>query len=544
MMTNYKSWLLTAIFVLFGMLGAQAQDLCMNLVLQHVESDYVPADECNYYRHFFTLENLTSEQGMNIYSLQAGDDHFILYRYPTQYDEDDAEPIPVAELEFTLVDEGVEYEITYLNQEPLAGYDLDLVTEGTLAVEDYFVNLDGIVLVDQLSASLTKEDYINIFWKYSYYLELAESDMSSNVVEVNVDMSYFHNLGFYSWYEIDDDIDAKLTAGVKNAEIDFYRIDETAMPVTAYSLLRGDNTYPNVEISHLTALDCGDFVDFVEQSNFLPEYYGKQEHNFTLTRNDSSKLVIGQYGDFMTYVPVVWTNGEDRVKQDGDNSYGSCIAKTGVARLDVLMQGTSTDPGSEDSWLDENGQMCVFFNPIFYVSATMPDYATWEYEPVLYRIWRKCNNIRNCLYNEETGQLVNDVESPREEFELIEQYYCYEDETEVAFGDMESYRYEFGATSASADGGISFLIRMYYQTNAMIPLKGDFPSWMPMYYVVEKEIFWAGQDTGVNELNAGNETGKTYYNLQGIASDTPYDGLNIVVTRYSDGTTKTTKVMR
>ncbi len=38
--------------------------------------------------------------------------------------------------------------------------------------------------------------------------------------------------------------------------------------------------------------------------------------------------------------------------------------------------------------------------------------------------------------------------------------------------------------------------------------------------------------------------GHTYYNLSGMSSCTPFDGLNIVVTRYSDGTSTATRVMR
>ncbi|MBP5687408.1 MAG: PKD domain-containing protein [Muribaculaceae bacterium] len=36
---------------------------------------------------------------------------------------------------------------------------------------------------------------------------------------------------------------------------------------------------------------------------------------------------------------------------------------------------------------------------------------------------------------------------------------------------------------------------------------------------------------------------RTYYNLAGMASDKPFDGINIVVTRYSDGSQSATKVM-
>ena len=45
-------------------------------------------------------------------------------------------------------------------------------------------------------------------------------------------------------------------------------------------------------------------------------------------------------------------------------------------------------------------------------------------------------------------------------------------------------------------------------------------------------------------MNASNEVSKTYYNAQGLSSDKPFDGVNIVVTTYSDGSTHTSKVVR
>ena len=38
--------------------------------------------------------------------------------------------------------------------------------------------------------------------------------------------------------------------------------------------------------------------------------------------------------------------------------------------------------------------------------------------------------------------------------------------------------------------------------------------------------------------------GVTYVNAQGMMSNKPFDGLNIIVTHYSDGTTSTTKVFK
>ena len=65
-----------------------------------------------------------------------------------------------------------------------------------------------------------------------------------------------------------------------------------------------------------------------------------------------------------------------------------------------------------------------------------------------------------------------------------------------------------------------------------------------MYYVVDQLVNWTEMRTAVNEINAIVEVGKTYYNAQGIESDKPFKGVNIVVTHYSDGSTKTSKIVK
>ncbi len=51
--------------------------------------------------------------------------------------------------------------------------------------------------------------------------------------------------------------------------------------------------------------------------------------------------------------------------------------------------------------------------------------------------------------------------------------------------------------------------------------------------------------TGIAQPEADKQAiGCTYYNLTGVASSEPFDGVNIVVTRYSDDTTTATKVIR
>jgi hypothetical protein len=48
--------------------------------------------------------------------------------------------------------------------------------------------------------------------------------------------------------------------------------------------------------------------------------------------------------------------------------------------------------------------------------------------------------------------------------------------------------------------------------------------------------------TGVESVRSNSEVmGVTYYNVTGLSSDRPFEGVNIVVTRYSDGSTSTAK---
>lgn len=69
------------------------------------------------------------------------------------------------------------------------------------------------------------------------------------------------------------------------------------------------------------------------------------------------------------------------------------------------------------------------------------------------------------------------------------------------------------------------------------------------YYVAEGEVTFSSKNyetipTAVNDLNARQVVSVKYYNVAGIESDKPFDGVNIVVTRYSDGSVVTRKEVK
>lgn len=55
----------------------------------------------------------------------------------------------------------------------------------------------------------------------------------------------------------------------------------------------------------------------------------------------------------------------------------------------------------------------------------------------------------------------------------------------------------------------------------------------------------ANMATGVNDVNSAKEVkGVSYFNMMGVESAQPFDGVNIMVTTYTDGTSSATKVVR
>ncbi|MBQ3959986.1 MAG: hypothetical protein II592_02535 [Muribaculaceae bacterium] len=53
-----------------------------------------------------------------------------------------------------------------------------------------------------------------------------------------------------------------------------------------------------------------------------------------------------------------------------------------------------------------------------------------------------------------------------------------------------------------------------------------------------------GTSTGVVGVNAKTISSVKYYNLNGVESDKPFDGINVVVTNYTDGSKSVAKVRK
>ena len=496
----------------------------LNLALDHYESDYEKNDQCNYYRNFLKIENEDVLNALTVERVHAGEDNFTLYRY------DAAKPdvrIPVAELTLTVANGAVSYNVEYDNQQMLTGYNVPVTKSGVLSADnDGILDLSAILFVDQFNALTENNDHPS---RYGYVMiqNSDENAKSTNRIEVPVIKSMSTIDGFYTLDEVMNDTEATLTPGVKSANVRINLLPNSH--IYYYTVERGDNSLPDDMVSKLQRHTDNTFMEMNNHYGMAGNIYDAS----MLSIFDSDKLT-GEPGDYASYQAIVWTFGDDRVKQDGENSYGTPLWTTGVGNINVNISGTrSTTIYGE--FYDENGNLCNMFNPIFNLEGIVPEQASVEYEPYMYRVWRLCNDVRGYGRNPATGLAYNDPTAERSPDKLIVEEIT--SDNTFAIGDDDGLL-NFGA---KANTEISFRVRFYYKRVEASSLRSDE---VPMYYVVEKIVPWSDMPTGILEFKISNEVSKTYYNAQGLESDTPFDGVNIVVTRYSDGSTTTTKVVR
>ena len=524
--SNFFTWSNTASVVIPGLSANET----MSLYLNHYECDYVASEENNYYRNLFNVKNENIVYGLTPDMVRAGHNKFDIYRY----DNGNVEVgTVVAHITLSTSGNTVNYSISYENQDILPGYSLSslgIATSGSLGsyAGDAIINMGAIKICDQFCASTSDNSHPS---RYDYALieDTEDTPMFSNTVVVPVFKTASTIDGFYTLDEVANDVEPCLTANVLNANVEMTVTNNPS--VYYYTLMRGVNAAPEEMISKLQHRTNGSYLEMLNVLNYEGQVIDLEGlANKVVDRLDNN-IVTGEPGNAISYLPVIWTFGNDRLKDNNDNSYGSPIWNTGVGSV-VASTSAAPSASSYGKWNDEALKECTVFSPVITVNGNVPDMEDGvEYEPYMYRVWRICDGVRGYTIDEATGNYVNDPAADRSEQVLVAEKLT--NEPTCVFGDDNAL--DFGAlTNAS----IKFLVRFYYVK------VGQNASEKPMYYVVEQLIDWNNNETAVNELSDNRIISKTYYNSLGVASQTPFNGLNIVITRYSDGTTKSAKFIR
>lgn len=296
------------------------------------------------------------------------------------------------------------------------------------------------------------------------------------------------------------------------------------------------------------------------------------------------------------YAPVVETfNGANRTDY---NTYGAPVQRTGVAQIEsnvasAIMSSTA-DGGS--NWT-ENGKVYTHYTVTLNLSKLLipmsQNDALKDYDLYKVRVWRQ---IDTDLLNEQVYTASNRLGYNRAERitgDFLMEEVNNDDNPEAALGrdgvnntagtsaytlgsrdDLETFHSNwtqtgtdevmgtFGAQKLAEEEGeagcitelpMHFIVRAYYTRTANLDQtsghRGIDAAADQKYYIAEYQFDYTLDSenivTGISSvIQERTVDSVTYYNTMGQQSSTPFHGVNIVVTRYSDGKISTAKVLK
>lgn len=292
------------------------------------------------------------------------------------------------------------------------------------------------------------------------------------------------------------------------------------------------------------------------------------------------------------YAPVVET-----MKADGTyNTYGAPLKSTVSGTLEVS-EVKKASVMSDYTWYD-NGEWCSYYNiPLKFTALNIPE----GYELYKVRAWRQVDDYQNVLREEMSERkdrisadyLYEDMNygtdmngngllmekatlqpnggyllgSRPGHVDATGTHHVVENETTATFG-ARRLKITDNSDSYGREGTLKelkahFVVRAYFTRNDNPAVKAQGSSNAPRhaegtltpadydYYVAEGEcdVTLSGDGSVITGISTPVQdrscdvVGVTYVNPMGQTSSRPFVGVNIIVTRYSDGTTKTTKAV-
>ena len=437
---------------------------------------------------------------------------------------------------------------------------------------DHIVRLGSLPIIDQFAVSVANNEHPN---RYGYVLkyepaagatgEAAKAKTSSHV-EVPVQKTGSAVNGFYTETDVENDkMRDVITLDVISADMQM-TLSSTNSAAFYYTILNKKAALPKIDAAqtdYVSNLQNDNFTyqEMLETSPHVGDRYEAGEHHYF-----DGTPTTGKYGEMgMTYVPFITSRAIERFYFNYDykhNTYGSPIWATSVGK--VALEGTQVERETKSKWTKwsytdgDNTVDCSIHRVAVDAKCYLPVHSNTvsnvEYEPYMCRIWVKYDNLRKYEKDPATG-LMKDM--GKYEGDLmwladvdmtgmspIDGYYHVQC---GSIGEQDSYANDliFGADNNSKP---EIIVRFYYRakgiSSAEMTLRAANNADAKMYNASEETIT-PNPSTAVSELVVnGDVVSKTYINTLGQQSDKPFEGVNIVITRYSDGTVTTTKVVK
>ncbi len=448
----------------------------------------------------------------------------------------------------------------------------------TPVMEGDNLRLGNLPIVDQLKEQILDDnshpDSYYYVLRYEPNGPTGEGVKKTGTVQVDIEKTQVNVNGNHTQADIDDDIDAKLEMDIISADVtmDLRESDPYILYYQMQGKANGDPEHNKDWLTQLQQMTSGSYMEMFSGAQSEPLF--EQTCPAEIHHYFVDHFVNGTYDqkNFFTYAPSVSTWGIHRryYETDGkDNTYGGPIWKTGAGKVTVgnncvaqLQVGTNGQPNPATTWTVDGQTYGLYF-----LSATaqgyLPNYpavTNIEYEPYMFRVFVEGDNLRKFVQSEDGTHLVDAG--------AITGKYCV-GSFDINSNTWSAYDLSFAKgisndkpseTNPGWEGNMMFGAPVNMSTN-------DLKVYVRFYYMVKG---WnasgmtlrageggarpgngaegeggAGISTGVYDLDYQSEiVDQTFINSLGMQSDKPFSGINIVITRYSDGTTRTTKVIR
>ncbi|MDY5561742.1 MAG: hypothetical protein SPF68_01775 [Sodaliphilus sp.] len=539
-------------------------------------SDYDLATETNQYKNLITIDHNLVNTHVKYGNLQAGQagqagSKLAFYRYDV---DRNSEPKKIAELEIVSVDKrendskyylDYKYNLSFFYQEKEATPKTNL-TGATYSLE---TNYD-------YTENTTKEIDFNGFKINSFNDEFCASTATNEHPASYEYKASFSNLNHSTQPELHSAYSTikvhKTTPGLTDKAITLedvendnvcstriYKGEHDASPAIQFTLDQ-DRRIAEYSVGKIRNKEQSKSEE-VGLAQRLPSW------NYAIYENGSFKqnvshTEIPQIHDASAkvgkndYVPVIKT-----YRADGTyNTYGSLINTTYKlkASVDVI------DKVMSEYVFTSNGKKGRYYQTDLKITADGTD----NYEIVKYRVWRQTTDrameivpqymarrqqdthpiVMNS--DDEGNPSIDQNHNSIKEFELV-------DRPGVGFyperiDDKSIHVYDtFGASDVSEDGNldVTYIVRLYAKPeagNTSARAKATTPILAKEYYIGEATItvsFEENTPTGLFDFVAETKTPVRvqYVNMLGQKSDTPFSGMNVVITTYTDGSHSTAK---
>ena len=535
-------------------------------------SDYDLATETNQYKNLITIDHNLVNTHVKYCNLQAGS-KLAFYRYDVNRN---SEAKKIAELEIKSVDKrenGSKYYLDYKYNLSFSDQEKEATPKTNLTGATYSLETNY-----DYTENTTKEIDFNGFKINSFNDEFCASTATNHHPASYEYKASFSNLKHATQPELHSAYSTikvhKTTPGLTDKAITLEDVENDS--VCSTRIYKGEH-------------DASPAIQFtLDQDRRIAEYsVGKIRNkeqrkseevglaqrlpswNYAIYENGSFKqnvshTEIPQIHDASAkvgkndYVSVIKTYRDN----DGSyNTYGSPIKTTYKlkASVDVI------DSVMSEYVFTSNGKKGRYYQTDLKITADGTD----NYEIVKYRVWRQTQTDRAMeivpqymarlkqdthpivMNSDDKGNpIIDQNHNSIQEFELV-------DRPGVGFyperiDDKSIHVYDtFGASDVSEVGNldVTYIVRLYAKPeagNTSARAKATTPILAKEYYIGEATItvsFEENTPTGLFDFVAETKTPVRvqYVNMLGQKSDTPFSGMNVVITTYTDGSHSTAK---